>query len=170
MPELDLWQRFERERPFVLGALLDAVSAALRNLPETRLRSLPRLADFCLWVTAAEAGLGWKPGTFVWAYAGNQREANDLALDADPVARAVRRLMEGRAEWTGSATELWNALGERVDGEVKRSGLWPRAPHALSGRLNRLAPALRRAGIEYAEKREGHRRERVKTLRRVPAK
>jgi hypothetical protein len=48
-----LWRQYEEVRPRVLGALLDAVSAALRDLPDTRLTSKPRMADFALWVTAA---------------------------------------------------------------------------------------------------------------------
>src|SRR3546814_12373766 len=37
-----------------LGALLDAASAALRELPNVRLPRVPRMADFAEWVTAAE--------------------------------------------------------------------------------------------------------------------
>ena len=44
----------------ILGALFDAVSGALRELPSTKLSSLPRMADFALWVTASEKALGWQ--------------------------------------------------------------------------------------------------------------
>lgn len=44
------------------GALLDAVSLALRQLPEVRLERLPRMAEFAQWVVAAEEGLGFKEG------------------------------------------------------------------------------------------------------------
>jgi len=42
------WQRFEHAQPRILGALLDAVSLALRNLPQTTIKHLPRMADFAL--------------------------------------------------------------------------------------------------------------------------
>jgi hypothetical protein len=46
LPESDFWPRFYAARPRILGALLDAVATALRNLPTTRLERLPRMADF----------------------------------------------------------------------------------------------------------------------------
>lgn len=169
-PESEMWEHFDRERPAIFGALLDAASTALRELPSTKLSSMPRMADFALWATAAESGFGWESGTFMKAYSGNRREANDLALETDPVAGAVFKLMAGRDEWSGGATELWKALGEEVDEDVKHTKAWPAAPQTLTGRLKRLAPALRKAGIEYLEDREGHNRTRVKRLRRIPAK
>jgi hypothetical protein len=69
-PEKELWTAFEKVRPQVLGALLDAISLGLRRLPETRLEKLPRMADFALWATACE-GAVWDEGTFLRAYAGN---------------------------------------------------------------------------------------------------
>ena len=61
-PEDDLWADFEAVRPRVLGALLDAVSAALCNVSDVKLERPPRMADFAKWCTAAEPGLGWDKG------------------------------------------------------------------------------------------------------------
>jgi hypothetical protein len=57
--EAELSREFERARPRILGALLDAASGAQRELPNTRLAEHPRMADFAVWVTAAETALGW---------------------------------------------------------------------------------------------------------------
>jgi hypothetical protein len=131
---------------------------------------VPRMADFSRWATAAEDALGWAPGTFLKSYRANRGEANDLALEIDPVADAVLKLMENRDHWTGNATQLWRALGEEVDEEVKQTKAWPAAPHTLTSHLRRLAPVLREVGIEYLEERKGHRRARIKTLRKMPEK
>jgi putative DNA primase/helicase len=88
--EREFYCELELVRPQVLGALLDAVSAALRNLDRMRLEELPRMADFAVWVAAAEEALPWEPGAFLMAYAGNRAEADEGALDNDPVAVAVR--------------------------------------------------------------------------------
>jgi hypothetical protein len=56
-PEDELLTAFERKRPAILGALFDAVSAALRNLSSVKLDRAPRMADFAKWITAAESGL-----------------------------------------------------------------------------------------------------------------
>ena len=48
IPEQQLKAAFERVQARILGALLAAVSCALRNLPTTKLASMPRMADFSL--------------------------------------------------------------------------------------------------------------------------
>ncbi len=62
--EATLWPEFETARPMILGSLLDAVSFALRNEEHVKLTRLPRMADFAIWVSAAEPYFGWKAGDF----------------------------------------------------------------------------------------------------------
>jgi len=62
--EKELWEEFDKDRPYILGALLDAVSLGLRRLPEIRLEKLPRMADFAIWATACET-MFWSSGTFI---------------------------------------------------------------------------------------------------------
>jgi hypothetical protein len=57
-PEDVLWEAFERTRPRILGALLDAVSAAQWHISQVKLDRPPRMADFVKWVTAAKARTG----------------------------------------------------------------------------------------------------------------
>jgi hypothetical protein len=57
-PEKALWQDFERARPHILAALLDAAVHGLQVLPRARLERLPRMADFALWATACETPFG----------------------------------------------------------------------------------------------------------------
>ena len=92
--EADVQSEFEATRPAILGALLDAVSSALRRLGTGKLSHLPRMADFALWATVAEPALSLPDGAFLRAYYGNRIAANDLALDASPVAAAISALME----------------------------------------------------------------------------
>ena len=60
--EAQFWREFSERQPRILGALLDAAVAGLRNLPQVKLERPPRLADFALWVSACEEALGMKPG------------------------------------------------------------------------------------------------------------
>ena len=55
--ETELWRAFRQAQPRILGALLDAVSCALRNIESVKLTSIPRMADFAEWVVAAEPAL-----------------------------------------------------------------------------------------------------------------
>jgi primase-polymerase (primpol)-like protein len=166
-PERELLERFEAARPRLLGALLDAVSAALRELPAVRLERLPRLADYALWAVALERALGWPEGSFLEAYRGNRHSADATALEADPIAAALEGLVAEAGAWVGTATELLEALGERVGEEERRGRAWPRNARTLAGRLRRLAPNLRRLGVDVECRREGRGRQRLVTLRRM---
>jgi len=159
-PEAELWAAFEIERPRILGALLDAVVAGLKHLPETHLPTLPRMADFALWATACETAI-WPAGTFWSAYCGNRDEAVEGVIEADPIATGVRALMGTRTMWTGTASELLGALAEIVGERGAKSKTWPDGPRALSGRVRRAATLLRKIGIEIGFGREGRARTRT---------
>ena len=147
--EREIWAEFGEEHPKVLGALLDAVSAALRRLPEVRLEKLPRMAEFAEWAVAAEKGLGFREGAFLAAYAVARSDAVGQALENDPVAEAVLAYMADRRQWVGTATELHKRLAAKVDEDVRRSKAWKKTPQHLSAHLKRLAPPLRAVGLEY---------------------
>ena len=166
-PEAELWATFEARRPRILGALLDAVVVGLRRLPETRLPKLPRMADFALWATACETLL-WPAGTFWSAYSGNRDAAVEDVIDADPVAAAVRGVMATQTEWTGTASDLLSALAKAVDERVTKTRTWPDTPRALSGRLRRTAPFLRKIGIVIGFKKEGKARTRTIQITTFP--
>lgn len=146
-PEAELRTRFEAVRPRILGALLDAVSTALRRLPDTKLDRLPRMADFAKWVAAAEASLPWKAGEFMRAYAGNQFEAVATAVEFDPAAVAIREFMNDRELWKGRAKELLDALESVTDERMRKLGKWPKSAESVGRRLRRIAPLLRGIGI-----------------------
>jgi hypothetical protein len=157
-PEDEMFAAFEKVRPRILGALLDAVVGALRDQPSTRLEQHPRMADFARWVTAAEASMGWSKGTFMAAYSGNQESANELALEGSIVARPLLELLDEHGSWWGSAGELLPALAERVNDQTKRQHGWPKNPRSLSGHLKRLSPNLRAAGWEVEHDRTSKKR------------
>jgi hypothetical protein len=147
--EEQLWGQFESARPGILGGLLDAVVAGLRNLPSVKLVALPRLADFALWAEAVGRGIGWKPGSILHAYRGNVRDTNELALGESPLVTPLRRFHDERSqqEWAGSATELLAELVKLVDPKIAASEDWPKRPNGLGGKLRRLAPNLRKTGL-----------------------
>ncbi|KXG76613.1 hypothetical protein AN618_15060 [Fervidicola ferrireducens] len=164
--EAQFWAEFEKARPKIFGALLDAVSAGLRNIDSVHLDKLPRMADFAKWITACEEALPWPSGGFMEAYMGNREEAIEVALEGDIVAVAVKNLLEEREIWEGTASELLEALEVFIDDTTKRSVAWPKNPRNLGNRLRRVATFLRQAGIEVEFLREGHDRRRLIRLKR----
>jgi hypothetical protein len=148
--EAELYREYEEERPYILGALFTAVSQAMARLPEVRLSSKPRMADFALWATAAEQAQGFQSGAFMSAYAGNRAEAVQETLESDPVSVAILALINEEqidGQWTGTAKDLLQTLDAKVDDKVKKSPEWPKTARGLSGRLRRLATFLREVGI-----------------------
>jgi len=168
-PESELWGEFEEALPEILGSLFDAVSTALRELPNVDLASLPRMADFAKWATAAESALGVGPGEFMEAYNGSRQEINERALEADPVAMAIVKLMESHEEWIGPTAKLLKELRGLVDEDVRRYKTWPKQPQYLSRQLKRLAPVLRVEGIEVEDlpRTSGERKKRIVKKRPV---
>lgn len=142
------WWEFEKVRPKILGALLDAVSVGLQNIASVRLDRYPRMADFAKWVTACEPVLPWEAGEFSEAYAESRRDAIDLALETDLVAVAVKALLEERESWEGTATELLATLDELITDQARKSKFWPKTARGLSNSLRRAASFLRQTGIE----------------------
>jgi hypothetical protein len=166
--ERKFWSAFEAERPGILGALLDAVAAAICNLPHVELERRPRMADFAEWVTAAEPGLGWASSSFMAAYSGNRQDATALTLDANPVAAKVCKLAaDGGFE--GTMTELLAKLNKGADEVLTRQGDWPKTARGLGGQLRRLVPGLRAVGVQV-EFSKGHhpRTVRISTVPAVP--
>ena len=151
--EQHLLGEFRRERPQILGALLDAVSHGLKRLPDVQLDRLPRMADFAKWATACETAI-WEAGTFTSAYGDNRTEAVNTVLEADPVATALRAHMARLTEWSGTK-ELLGALSNIVGEAEAKTKTWPTAPNKLSRRLRRAATFLRQIGIKIEETRQG---------------
>jgi hypothetical protein len=163
--EAELWREFERVRPAILGALLDAVAHGLRTLPRVRLDRLPRMADFAIWATACETAF-WSSGTFVHCYEANRRASMEDVVDADPVAACVREIMAERNSWTGTAADLLRVgAGRSSDGRGNSITGWPRSPRELAGRLRRAQTSLRALGIDIAFAREGRAGNRVIRIR-----
>ena len=150
--EKELWQAFEKARPRILGALLDAVSLALTNAGKVDLPSRSRMADFEAWVVAAEPALGLSEGSFARAYARNRRIAKRRAARRDITSLLIIELVREH-EFEGSATELLASLGNL--GKARRTRL-PATPAALGDRLRRISPDLEAAGVGIEFDRKGH--------------
>ncbi|MBA3767342.1 MAG: hypothetical protein H0W99_10205, partial [Acidobacteria bacterium] len=148
LKEKDFWERFETTRPQILGALLDCVACALKNLSSVKLERSPRMADFAQWATAAEPAMNVEPSSFINAYLQNRSAANEWALEASPVAMTLLSLMGKRGGWTWTVTlkQLLTELNNELGDGGKKPDDWPKSERGLAGALTRCAPNLRKAG------------------------
>ncbi len=118
----------------------------------------PRMADFAKWIIAAESKLPWKKGLFLKCYNENRDESALSSLESDSVAVVLRHFIELHREWgAGTATELKKALEAHAkehmsDQNPVYGDYWPKAPNGLTNKLNRIADALRKAGMDIDSK------------------
>lgn len=179
--EEEMSRAFEAARPAILGGLLDALSGAMRVYPSLVLPELPRMADFAAWGAAVAEALtltatvNGRPlrgaEAFLAAYRENVGRQTEEVLESDPVARAVREFVNERGSWSGTASELLEALKVRNEEEMKaKDGGWPRRADGLSRRLEVLHSTLADAGVTLRRSREGKNRTRTLTLTRAAEK
>jgi len=164
--ERHFWRDFDAAWPSLLGALLDGVVHGLRHVDSVRLPELPRMADFAHWGAACEGGLGLETGTFLRAYDVNRESSIDLALENEPVAAAVRSLLDDQPLGEDTATELLRRLNDRRRDEVPPRG-WPQCPRSLAAALRRAVPDLRSVGIDVSFRRESRSRRRLILISRI---
>jgi hypothetical protein len=156
--EVAFWSEFDAAKSGLLGALLSAVSMAMRNLPGVKLERLPRMADFARWATAAAPGADYDATTFLSAYAHHRSAAQGMEFEALPVLSLIPPLVAAGDRWEGTATELLTALGSRADELTRRQRQWPNTARELTNILRRSASSLRGAGIRVTFQPTKHKR------------
>ncbi|MBW1976097.1 MAG: hypothetical protein JRI45_11125 [Deltaproteobacteria bacterium] len=143
--EREFWGAFEKDKPYILGALFDAIATGLRNFPNVSAQPLPRMADFAEWILACESAL--PHANFMTAYYGNRGEAIQNTLEMSLLGQGILRLLEKTGMWEGTATELLNDLHSYMSDEELHRKAWPKTPQTLSNQLKRIASLLRHQGI-----------------------
>jgi hypothetical protein len=103
--------------------------------------------------------LGWPSGTYIGSYLASREETTDAALEASPLWPHLTELADGQER---TSTELLKDL-ELLAGE-QRPRNWPKTARVLSGMLTRLAPDLRRVGIELSRGTIGSKSSRRNTI------
>ncbi|MBC5799617.1 MAG: hypothetical protein GIX03_01865 [Candidatus Eremiobacteraeota bacterium] len=161
--ERDLWTAFETDTPVLLGALCEALSLMLRQLPIVIKKSpaLERMADYHLRALAAESAYT-QTVKFNAAYQTSREGAHGLAIEDSVIVEPLELFVKGLNKWAGTATELLQGLNDKASDEKRRRKEWPRNAHLLSGALRLIAPSLRATGwIVELDGRSGHKRTRT---------
>ena len=148
--EKEFYAAFEKAHPLLLGALLSAVSAALRGKSHKPL-NLTRMADAEAFVIRSEhaGGLPWPVGTYKDVLDRREAEKRDDAILDDPVAAKIVNLAQDGG-WEGPLSNLLQVVRESAD--IAERPFLPQLPKALSKKLEELAPLLRGKGIRMERK------------------
>lgn len=150
-PLSKLDEDFSREKPKLLGALLDLLCKTLKCLPDIESPTEFRMADFARFGRAVATAFGLNAVDFDRAYQKQISDQNSEAIEGCAVANLIRRLVTNHSEacpWKGPLGELLREL-QRLSREDTRSTFeqLPKAPRWLSTRLRELAPLLNDEGI-----------------------
>ena len=139
--ESAFWRDFRRDHGRILGEFLNAVSAALRNLPNTKLDELPRMADFAMFATAAAPALGHID--VLEQYAQQREESMQTLFESSKLAQVLASV----APFEGTATELLSAIDNVIDEETRKDKYWPKTANRLGTAVRRLSPVLAAQGV-----------------------
>jgi hypothetical protein len=154
---------FERARPRILGALFDAMVLGLAELPNVKLKRLPRMADFIVWTRACE-GRFWTPGTIQEVFNRNLTDAAEAVIESDAVALAVLAYLKANPEpWEGPTSEAYARLAPFAPEGSIRDKRFPLAPAALTNRLRLAQPALAKRGV-FLDWRRAHEGKRLTAI------
>lgn len=141
--DAELTAAYADAQPSIFAGLLDLTASALKRLPDARPDSMPRMADFVCVLQAVDDATGWST-VATYTAAADTVAADVLEGDAFGQAVAAKIHNQPDKQWKGTAGELL----ELVTPE-KAPKNWPKDATRAGGRLKRLAPLLRQAGISY---------------------
>lgn len=155
--------------PFVMADVFDCLQAILANQGKAKLECLPRLADFILWITAAEEILWLEPGSFYKMYSVNQDQANHVVLDSWLLTSHIEAFANNPKGWEGTASELLSLIRERTASDPMNDRFsLPKTPKVLSDQMRRFAPNFRKRGIDISfEQTAGGNSRRLILIRRI---
>jgi hypothetical protein len=124
------------------------------------------MADFAIWIAAAEPALGWPAGSLLDLYMANRDAVARQQVEDSPFGQALLDCLadrfvdaddEPQGSWTTTAADLLQQLRTRNVADC------PKNARAMSAALNRLAPALRACGWDFQRCRGGKSRHLVFT-------
>ena len=152
------WADFEKDRPYILGAIFETIAKSMEAYPTVKVSSWPRMADFAHWGYAIAEVAGYGGAKFLKAYSDNIKQQHDHAIAASPLAQTIVEFMRERTKWSGEPAELYGLLHDiAVKLQLDRNSLWPRDAANMGKALNQLIPNLVGKGIEV-ERRRGDQR------------
>ncbi|HKU50615.1 MAG TPA: hypothetical protein VJP79_11735 [Nitrososphaera sp.] len=148
----EIWSEFNAIKPQLLGYIFDTISKVLQSRKTSRveMKELPRMADFAEIAEIISRCMGHPEGAFLAAYYRNIGLQTQEAIEANPIALCLSKFMANKSEWAGTASNLLTQLElMAVDLQMNTKFLegWPKAPNALSRRLNEVSTNLRETGI-----------------------
>ena len=147
--EAELRNAFEADLPAIQRGLFDLIARIFEYLPTAEVTNPERMIDFVRWLAAMEVVDRVPPGVYQAEYSHVLKEGQYDTLMGNVLAAAVLAFVERSVDdwWTGTPSELYEALADAVDHSTARSREWPSNPIAMSKRLRGLQASLLSQGV-----------------------
>jgi hypothetical protein len=151
-PENELREGFERDHPYVLGALLNMASTALRNKGKSTFNK-SRFTDWGRFVEDGASAIGWDSNRFSSLYLGNIEAAQETLIQSNYFILGLKEIMDN--EHSGKISYYAVPLIEKISNfdfvpKVIAKGAIPH-PQKIKERLKRDEALLKQIGITWSD-------------------
>ena len=142
------WAAFKKDRPMILGAILDTLVKAIQILPTIQTKSLHRMADANLEMIAIAVALGKTEQEFQEILGRNNKKLQESYAENNAFVNAIVDFIRTHGNQDAPASKIYDRLRGTKARDVKD---FPNSASALSKRLNREKDALEQMGIRFAK-------------------
>jgi hypothetical protein len=147
VPERELWQMFEMQRPKILWCIFETLSKAMQVISTVKPTEKKRMADAHVSMLAIAKVLGISEDRFD-AMLKNSTASTGKIYENDPVTKAIIEYMEqyGGRKLQGYSTDVYKLIKENYSGE---KGPLPINAAAFGKQLNQLDVPLKKLGYRF---------------------
>lgn len=144
--DAEIWAEFNRDRPYILGAIFRTLSKAMRILPTVKVENRHRMADAHVEMMAIALALDIKQEEFQRILDANLEKLEEAYSANNPLVELVLGYMRSRGTVDMAATSLYQELEKAVVGD---KGFFPKSASHLSRRLNEEKETLSKNGFNF---------------------
>jgi hypothetical protein len=149
-----LAREFTRCHGEMLGGLLNITVAALHHIETTDCPKYTRLTEFAHLGEGIERYMFDTESIFEDRMAAGVEIANDIAIDASPVASTIKEWLGNRIDpWEGTIADLLGVLKNHAK-KSELAATLPKTANTLGSELKRMESALLQSGIVIEDYRE----------------
>jgi hypothetical protein len=185
--EKEIWKEFEELKPQLLAYIFDVLSKTLKIYKENsykfvKIEKLPRMASFVALCESISRAMGNPDDAFVQAYKKNTQTQTDAAVESDPIADYIIKMVADGEEkeglgykFVGSYADLLRKLEEIATEEggdsminLLKQKYGGNNNSVLSRKLTILSNTLKARGIIKTDKPHPKTRRKEVTIQRDP--
>lgn len=150
----------EARKPAILGSIFQIIGKAMA-LDRSKYPTVSRFTEWERWVYSIAEAAGVDAGQIRSRFQAKIDSRAEDILEADDVARTLRRMVTARGFVEGTADGIYKdakAQAEDAGLNTGRGGGWPQSPHTFGRRLIQIQRDLERCGFKVKKWRTGRAR------------